>query len=337
MAPAEKQASPGASREQLAVLPHLVRVLYEALFWSPLDNLRGIVGRLRDLGRPSTTWSELYMLHIRTWSGFRRLLSFVVDVFLLPFGLRRRLRVLFGQALGREQPPPLLRVPGLSGYEDESWFYMNGVATNETMALESGRYIAAIFRRPVTVIPNFTRSLLPDLLQVTAQKGYAPMTGAGARALAAIGAALRDPNCGRVVVLAHSQGAVVIGRVLLALDHDRLVSSSDLEKLEVYTFGNPSDLMSTVRRIGALEHFANRRDLVARLGVLAQRSIERGSIHIDGPVFVADRYGHFFNEHYLHGVETRAFVDSRGRASARLYSYLNGAVPALPLEPAQQV
>ena len=49
MAPAEKQASPGASREQLAVLPHLVRVLYEALFWSPLDNLRGIVGRLRDL------------------------------------------------------------------------------------------------------------------------------------------------------------------------------------------------------------------------------------------------------------------------------------------------
>lgn len=205
------------------------------------------------------------------------------DVFWLPFRLRRRL-LKFPETADEIDDSESFLIQGQDGYEYEAWFYINGVATNEEMARDRGKYLVAVFGRPVRIIQNQTRSLLPDLLQVTAQKGFQSLTGAGSRALEAINNSLLDNGCKRVIVLAHSQGAVIMGRVLSLLDNDSSLPDSALRKLEVFTFGNPPDYMFSERPLGHIEHFANRFDLVARLGELAEDAMKRGKIRIDGTV-----------------------------------------------------
>lgn len=123
-----------------------------------------------------------------------------------------------------------------------------------------------------------------------------------------------------------------------------------LAKLEVYTFANCADRMCYVHpslQVPYMEHFANERDIVARLGVLSPL---RGTgtqtealIEIDGPIFVQrGAWGHLLNEHYLMPVDDYLYPGSRthrreenpypavgeGPPESRLYEYFHGKRPA---------
>lgn len=119
-----------------------------------------------------------------------------------------------------------------------------------------------------------------------------------------------------------------------------------IDKLELYTFANAADRMQHVyveagRGRPWIEHFANERDLVARLGVLApcRRRPDCGLVDIDGPVYErSEAWGHLLNEHYLFAIED-FLADPRHRGNPypaqrrddprrpRLYGYFQGSTP----------
>ena len=122
----------------------------------------------------------------------------------------------------------------------------------------------------------------------------------------------------------------------LAVFIDRRASAlSRLEKLEVYTFANCADKMRWIVRRGQrvypwIENFANRRDLVARLGVLSPYRDRPQAIAIDGPVYVKEAgggWGHLLNEHHLFDILDH--LEAPGEV-ANPYSPETGGMPAVP-------
>ncbi len=129
------------------------------------------------------------------------------------------------------------------------------------------------------------------------------------------------------------------------------LTEAELAKLEIYCFANCANTMKYIRTNGSepipfIESFGNENDLVARLGMLAPRQLERG-IDIDGACYVKpDGWGHLLNAHYLLDIEKR---QKQGRKPGgagtsapyvpaqcgdipqndvpRLFSYINGGVP----------
>ncbi len=119
-----------------------------------------------------------------------------------------------------------------------------------------------------------------------------------------------------------------------------------LAKLEVYTFANCADRMRYVHpslEVPYMEHFANERDIVARLGVLSPLrgagSQADAPIQIDGPVFVrTGAWGHLLNDHYLTPIDDYLYPGPReysrednpypaigqGPLQSRLYEYFHG-------------
>ena len=121
-----------------------------------------------------------------------------------------------------------------------------------------------------------------------------------------------------------------------------------LNKLEVYTFANCSDVMRHAPGLTTkkgnpmpwIENFANEYDVVARLGVLAPRKKKWG-IYIDGDVYrKGGGWGHCLNLHYLMGLKEHLddpgdvknpyahWEGDKGNGKTpRLYGYYDGAVP----------
>jgi pimeloyl-ACP methyl ester carboxylesterase len=149
--------------------------------------------------------------------------------------------------------------------------------------------------------------------------------------------------------LAHSLAQLTRGGLYEALLR--------LAKLEVYTFANCADRMGYVHpslQVPYMEHFANERDIVARLGVLSplrggpnkRTEVASGNseslIEIDGPTFVqTGAWGHLLNEHYLMPIDDYLYPGARrqrreedpyppkGEQSPkpRLYGYFHGKRP----------
>ncbi|KAJ9665572.1 hypothetical protein H2201_004263 [Coniosporium apollinis] len=70
-----------------------------------------------------------------------------------------------------------------------------------------------------------------------------------------------------VVIVAHSQGYLLLRLVLDELRRDNTMLES-MKRLLVFTFGNPSRNWDVHEYVGRTEHFANKADFVAELGVL---------------------------------------------------------------------
>jgi hypothetical protein len=106
-------------------------------------------------------------------------------------------------------------------FPDEHWFFINGVATNEALARLNAAFLAQLFHRPITVMQNATDSLLVDLVECGLGKGLTldreTMTEPAWRAASAILEALNAPATRRVVVIAHSQGTIIMANVLRAI------------------------------------------------------------------------------------------------------------------------
>ena len=218
-------------------------------------------------------------------------------------------------------------------FPEESWVFINGVATNSTMARINSSYLAEMFRRPMTVIQNASDSIGVDLMECVVGKAWEALSEPTAKAYPFIHHALENPYKQRVVVICHSQGTIIMSNVLRALINDayrqelndavrRLKIFADgvelqplnepgsLRKLEVYALANCASVMAYApdlltdkgSRVPWIESFGNEYDLVARCGMLAPNGSEHG-IRIDGARYVnRGMWGHVLNVHYLWGI-----------------------------------
>ena len=123
--------------------------------------------------------------------------------------------------------------------------------------------------------------------------------------------------------------------------------------MEVYAFANCASSMRYIdpeNHHPYIESYANRRDIVARLGALSPENKPNGLVCIDGPVFENraswknrhSGWGHLLNQHYLFAIEDHLVATAKGKPSKnpyplqpgkgysdipRLYGYFHGGCP----------
>lgn len=119
------------------------------------------------------------------------------------------------------QPSVILQRPDHNGnyttFPDEAWFFLNGIMTDDSLAQTNAAYISYLFHRPLTLIQNSTDSFAIDLLQCMLGKEWARVTEPVIKAFPVIYDALKSPHKRKVVVIAHSQGTIIMANVLRLL------------------------------------------------------------------------------------------------------------------------
>lgn len=189
------------------------------------------------------------------------------------------------------QPSVILQRPDHNGsytsFPQEAWFAVNGIMTNDAVAQINSAYLAYLFHRPMTMIWNSTDSMPVDLLECALGKEWYWNVEPAVVAFPPLFDALKDPGKKRVVVIAHSQGTIIMANILRLLkglyagprppaeergllseimpigyappefvypDHTPVnladfepIYDDELEKLEVYLFANCATTMAHLR------------------------------------------------------------------------------------------
>jgi hypothetical protein len=96
----------------------------------------------------------------------------------------------------------------------ERWFFINGIVTSRELAVRNVDALRRLFDRPFTLIHNPTQGFTNDLVESALQKFSNINTEPAARAFLAIAEALLNDTVENVVVVAHSQGTIVMGDAL---------------------------------------------------------------------------------------------------------------------------
>jgi hypothetical protein len=322
--------------EHEAPARELLGIVGDALAFSPPLYFSSIFGLPRELVPPYRRFAELRMLDL--WR-LRRAMRYLSNLTIpsLPMAPPA-----FGPPLLNDllwDPSEVLHCPDHNGsyttFQNETWLYINGVATNDAVARLNVACLADLFHRPITVIQNSTDGLLIDLVQCAVGKQWRKATEPAIKAFPVLYDALTDPDRKRVVLIAHSQGTIVAANLLRMLykitepaepadpvSYEGVGAADDgvrldladfdplerhhLAKLELYCFATCANELKYFPRLPTgsapipwIEHFGNEFDLVARLGMLAPDP-ERWQIDIDGPRYVhTGRWGHLLNMHYL--------------------------------------
>ena len=209
----------------------LAEVALEALRLDPANYFRSVFGAPSSWLPPHRRFSEYNI--INPWQLLTTA-RFLMDTNIPSYAVSPPgwARSLFPDFINRRfwRPTGFFRQPdeygGVSSFPGEHWFFINGIATNEDVAKLNGAYLAHLFHRPVTVIQNATNSWPVDLFECAIGKGFKDdpdsadhktMTEPAWRATAAILEALNAEQTHRVVVIAHSQGTIILANVLRAV------------------------------------------------------------------------------------------------------------------------
>jgi pimeloyl-ACP methyl ester carboxylesterase len=172
----------------------------------------------------------------------RTLAGFLMDLSIpaLPESTPDLARMLLPPVVNRRfwRPTSFFRQPdeyaGVCSFPKEHWFFINGIATNADVARYNSAYLAHLFHRPVTVVQNATCSLPADLLECMLGKGLRVcdrniMTEPAWRAATAVLEALNAEDIQHVIVIAHSQGTIIVSNVLATIE-EALNSDLAMEK-----------------------------------------------------------------------------------------------------------
>jgi hypothetical protein len=221
-------------------------------------------------------------------------------------------------------------------FANEKWFFVNGIATDPTMLQMNGAYLHELFGRPIELINNPTDGVLVDLIESVFGRTFDFSSTPALYTKTRVDNALASDEYDRVVLLAHSQGAIVASNVVrdLVQEYQNNGRRLDLEKLEVYTFGSAADEIDADgelsrqndRLVPYIEHYANTGDVIAQLGVL-QKINPANRKEMDGRIYTVDKPGHLFNAHYLSDIAQKRYVHPALPMESRLYGYLEGNIP----------
>jgi hypothetical protein len=230
----------------------------------------------------------------------------------------------------------------------EKWIFINGIAGEVFWLRLSCQKLARHFRRSVTGVFNRGDGLLWDVIECagertdegrssTSQINLIKRTESSVAAQKKLQETLigaLNQNHERVVVIAHSQGCLI-----LRLSLDGLLQESEdirekmLSRLCVFTFASPSlnwnvykskptrlaghargvSMEHLSSHVHITEHFANKTDFVAKLGVLHAPSPDNGYVKTN--VFInksSEWIGHLFGTQY--SLDPDDYVSGRNSA-----------------------
>ncbi|CAG8442571.1 14036_t:CDS:2 [Acaulospora morrowiae] len=241
---------------------------------------------------PETPRKEVDLLYWRNWicvsAQFTRFVFTLPVVVLYPLMMLKSLESEFVR-----RPIPSTR----NKYPDEKWFFINGIAGEKEWLEQNCRYLEDRFQTEVTGIFNKSYGLLWDLVESILQRSFEILTISVRLATINILPALRDKNIKTVRLIAHSQGSIITSVLIkkLYLELSYTNQQDYLGKLEIYTFSNGSrEFKNPGGLIRYIEHYANSKDPVAKLGVLNPALAK----NFQGNIFVNQRSGHLFNTYY---------------------------------------
>ncbi|RMZ79045.1 hypothetical protein DV737_g3593, partial [Chaetothyriales sp. CBS 132003] len=261
-----------------------------------------------------------------------------------------------GYALDPSDPEKKL-IPRDPEHAGERWIFMNGVSVGKHWLQGNLDLLAATFRRPILGIHNTTHGIPFDVLECIFQRTFSYATLDVRVAYAAITSILTDDSVTKVVLISHSQGAIEASLVLDWLYCT--MSAAELQKLEIYTFGNamnhwncPAQISGapTVRHI---EHYVNRWDWVSRFGILHFRPLstmpdpvpngeflrvsrkKRASTaslesrlaapyRFAGRLFLREAPGHMLNQHYFDNLFPMNWI--KGEVVTNSHSFMEQTV-----------
>ncbi|KAF5019331.1 hypothetical protein F66182_8659 [Fusarium sp. NRRL 66182] len=193
--------------------------------------------------------------------------------------------------------------------DNEAWIFLNGICVGQNWFQKNIDRISRTFHRPVVGVHNRTAGVVFDLVQCLIQRAllYATQDVRGCYVL--VKKALLDQRKTKVVLILHSQGGIEGGMIIdWLLDEMPL---RELQKLEVYTFGNLANHFSNPCRgidtetpvIPHIEHYVNEKDFASRFGVLNfTKHYTQNENRFAGKVFISRSGGHQLNQHYLDGM-----------------------------------
>lgn len=196
-----------------------------------------------------------------------------------------------------------------TSYDGSCWFFINGMVTDPSAIRLHADALFALFGRRINILHNPTDGLKGDILEAMLSRTLGVSETVSPVYKASISQALTQ-GC-KVVILAHSQGSIILANVLRQLQADPLLQQY-MAKIECYTFAGGFDEWPVLNAGIQVEHFANEYDYVARIGVLQSKAPQ-------GPVHVREgATGHLLNKHYLSAFRKRVYCGGK----SHLYSYL---------------
>ena len=190
---------------------------------------------------------------------------------------------------------------------DEAWFFVNGVATSKNMVIRNAQCLADLFKRSINVVYNPTHGVIPDLAECAFARTFDQDCAVSKDLDEVVWAALLKGR--RVKVIGHSQGGIIVSRLL-----ERFSSTKRdyLKNLEIYTFASGADEDVPIDGVYQ-EHFANTDDFVARIGMI---NVQPKS----GALYLRKEVGHLLNRDYLEHFAGGYFCGGR----SKLYQMLGG-------------
>jgi hypothetical protein len=121
----------------------------------------------------------------------------------------------------------------------EQWICLNGVASGRHWTKSSLDRIALTFKRPVLGIHNRTSGVIFDIFECLIQRNFSYATGDVRACYRLVKEKLYDPKLTKVIIIMHSQGAIVGGLVLEWLLQE--LPQDLMGKLEVFSFGSAAN------------------------------------------------------------------------------------------------
>jgi hypothetical protein len=220
--------------------------------------------------------------------------------------------------------------PTVRPRDDEAWFFVNGILTDAVLGSLNARRLSDLVRRPVTLLSNPTDGPWRDLAECVVDRTLDHVSEATAEVVARIRRPLSEGK--RVLLVGHSQGTILAAAaagLLVRLG----VPREQLARLELYLVASCVDEVPGVPGhdpvVPYVEHYANERDLVARL---RGGSAQAPDHPVRGRVLRRPgKQGHLLNLHYLNGLacscgeRPHAYTDEHG--PGRLADYLCGRQP----------
>jgi hypothetical protein len=177
--------------------------------------------------------------------------------------------------------------------------YINGMMTNEDMALYQLDYLQSLLEQKVELVYNHTEGFFKDIIECSIDRHEHAVTEATINTVEIIKEKLKNED--QLFIIGHSQGAIIATSALKILQN--VLSDFELNKIKYITFGagfKNSDLSDSIYS----EHYANCGDPIVHLGLLNPESVIKGS------VYKRDVHGHMFIADYLYPMSQGEFSDN---------------------------
>ncbi|KAG0095977.1 hypothetical protein BGZ93_005159 [Podila epicladia] len=214
---------------------------------------------------------------------------------------------------------------GGENFPHERWLFINGIGSGQTWQELNCETLATMFGRKILGINNRTFGLILDVFECIIQRCFGYTTEDARQLYYSVQSELRKDDIHKVVLIAHSQGAIIASLVV-----DRLLASestTNFKKLELYTFASAANHIHGAGAISCIEHFVNKWDFIAQASILSyQPGNLAGNNRYDGKIYIDnDEIGHSLSTHYLPSM----FAEGGPGARSHMAKYLGGKTPSM--------